>query len=70
MSDTIEKLCPSRMAGVLVESFINGNRTWVREELDAWPQEFSLAVVAHMMEAFTCNPRERASFLRLLDDSL
>ncbi len=84
MSKAIERLCPSAKAEELVESFINGNLTWVCEELDAWPQEFSMAVVAYMMDQLKAIETTRGaarsqggyssyhtgSFLRLLSNRL
>lgn len=43
---------PTQKAAELVQSFLNGNLTTVRDELDVMPQSYALAVVARMMDEF------------------
>lgn len=48
-----KEFCASAKAEELVESFINGNRKWVIEQLDKLPKKKALAVavyVAHYLD--------------------
>jgi len=54
----------------LKESFLNGNRTYVVNEICALPKMVAIAYAAHMADQLSYDGEALATFLRLLENSM
>lgn len=52
----------------LTESFINGNRKFVRDELDKMQKKRAIAVTAYITQYLEGDSYTQGSFMRLLSD--